>query len=86
MIEYVTQCCECGKVKVQDQWYPKDISGVNLQSPEVRVTHGYCRPCYDEAMRTIEKEAPLEQAAVEEARRIMNSLSRNKRDTQLELR
>ena len=54
----VTICCECKRVKVDDSWYPQDISGVDITAPGVRITHGYCKPCADEAMREFERIYP----------------------------
>ena len=48
----VTQCCVCGKIRVDDE---KNIWGYTPIDPKSLISHGYCPPCADKEVKKIKR-------------------------------
>jgi hypothetical protein len=40
----IVECCKCGKIRVEDEWFPADTE---TRASAASVSHTYCPPCLD---------------------------------------
>jgi hypothetical protein len=58
--DIIVKCCVCGRVLIGAKWREIDED----PGDEVLVSHGFCPVCFENAMRSLEREDRVSMAAV----------------------